>query len=162
MTGSQECQGRTEGSAPCFRLQTIKKRLHFKAANGGTRFSCPGFTMLRAAEAATPGLRFGFTVTRRLGKAVLRNRIRRRLRAAVQAALAEQAFAEQALAGQAFAGQAMDLVILARGAAADLPFATLRADIARAMQRLARREAQKEGPPSSIAKRVLGKGAPLA
>ncbi|MCA0405469.1 MAG: ribonuclease P protein component [Proteobacteria bacterium] len=139
MTADETIKGKADTPSPFFRLETIKKRADFKAANGGPRFSTPGFTMLRAPAAATDRLRFGFTVTKKLGKAVLRNRIRRRLKAAVQAMLK----AESA----SLAGQPMDLVILARQAAADLPFETLSRDLGRATLTLAKRgsEAGKRG-----------------
>lgn len=131
MSESGTIEGKAFGSLPSFRLETIKTRADFKAANAGSRYSTPGFTLLRKPEAASAGIRFGFTVTKKLGKAVLRNRIRRRLRAAVRGALALTA-ADMPPAG-------FDFVVLARSAAADLPFPTLTADIARAMLALARK-----------------------
>lgn len=162
MREENDVKGKAHAPVPFFRLETIKKRPDFKAANGGPRFSTPGFTMLRAPGATTTSLRFGFTVTKKLGKAVLRNRIKRRLRAAVQAMLK--------LESEALAGQPMDLVILARSAAAELPFETLRSDLGRAVLTLAKRgdlpkrgnEAGKPRENTSTAKLVLGKDGPLA
>ena len=70
----------------------LTRRSEFLAAAGGRRFhnerlSAQG--LLRAAAAdvadapADEGLRIGFTITKRVGHATERNRIRRRLRAAV-------------------------------------------------------------------------------
>lgn len=157
MTAEQDIKGKAPTPLPFFRLETIKKRPDFKAANGGARFSTPGFTMLRAPQAAQGSLRFGFTVTKKLGKAVLRNRIRRRLKAAVQAALAE--------IGSQLDGPPMDLVLLARSAAADLPFEVLSRDITRAVLALSKKgnkSAVKHEETPQDAKRTLGKDGPLA
>jgi ribonuclease P protein component len=77
-----------------------------------------------APDAATAQPRFGFTVTKAIGGAVERNRIRRRLKAAV-AAVADAA----ARPGQ-------DYVLIARKAALDLPFETLKKDLERAFHRV--------------------------
>ncbi len=50
----------------------------------GTRFSGPLFAAFCLREAADSGSRIGFTTPRALGKAVVRNRIRRRVREAVR------------------------------------------------------------------------------
>ncbi len=64
--------------------------------------------------------RFGFTVTKKLGNAVTRNRIRRRLKAAIS---------ELAPIG---ARAGFDYVVVARAAAFDRPYPDIIADIARA------------------------------
>src|SRR5438874_13834830 len=64
------------------RLITLKKRADFVAANGGTRLSTPGFLLLvRDRKDADPAMRVGFTVTKKIGGAVVRNRMKRRFRA---------------------------------------------------------------------------------
>jgi ribonuclease P protein component len=52
--------------------------------DGGSRFSSPLFAAFWLRDAQAGGPRVGFTVTRALGNAVVRNRIRRRLREAVR------------------------------------------------------------------------------
>src|SRR5205809_2607617 len=64
------------------RLTTIKKRADFLAANSGRRVATPGFVLLvRDRKDADPAMRVGFTVTKKIGGAVVRNRMKRRLRA---------------------------------------------------------------------------------
>ena len=66
-------------------------------------------------------VRFGLTVTRKIGAAVLRNRIKRRLRAACASVLP--------LHGET----ACDYVLIARADAAQQPFAALLDDLKRAL-----------------------------
>lgn len=71
-------------------------------------------------------LRFGITVTKRIGNAVIRNRIKRRLRAAFHS------IAPNLSADLAF----MDVVAIARIEALTLPFDDLVADLAKGLPRL--------------------------
>ncbi|WP_349359399.1 ribonuclease P protein component [Stappia sp.] len=64
-------------------LPTLKKRAEFLAVAKGGRCARRAF-VLQAAERDGPA-RIGYTVTKKVGNAVERNRIRRRLRAAVRA-----------------------------------------------------------------------------
>lgn len=156
MSETGDIKGKAAAPVPFFRLETIKKRPDFKAANGGARFSTPGFTLLRAPQTQGAGVRFGFTVTKKLGKAVLRNRIRRRLKAAALEALRRLPPTP--------APAAMDLVVLARAAAALLPYPALCEDMARAVTTLSRKGStpRKGGESDAAAKPALGKDAPLA
>src|SRR6059058_6403182 len=64
------------------RLVTITKRADFVAANGGLRATTPGFVLLvRDRKDSDPAMRVGFTVTKKIGGAVVRNRMKRRFRA---------------------------------------------------------------------------------
>ncbi|HZC38811.1 MAG TPA: ribonuclease P protein component [Sphingomicrobium sp.] len=59
----------------------MKKRADFLAANSGRRLSTPGFVLLvRDRKDADPAMRVGFTVTKKIGGAVVRNRMKRRFR----------------------------------------------------------------------------------
>lgn len=110
------------------KLTTLKKRAEFLRIRGGARCPTPPFVLETKPrtdpDAATAKPRFGFTVTKAIGGAVERNRIRRRLKAAV-AAVADAA----ARPGQ-------DYVLIARKAALDLPFETLKKDLERAFHRV--------------------------
>ena len=52
--------------------------------DGGSRFSSPFFAAFCVREPQASGPQIGFTTPRALGKAVVRNRIRRRVREAVR------------------------------------------------------------------------------
>jgi ribonuclease P protein component len=63
------------------RLTTLTRRADFLAANGGKRVPTPGFVLLvRARDDGDDAMRLGITVTRKIGNAVVRNRMKRRLR----------------------------------------------------------------------------------
>ena len=107
-------------------LTTLKSRNEFLAVRGGTRASVP--VCLLEARKRKPGAisyegaRFGFTITKKLGNAVTRNRIRRRLKAALTALESE------------FAAEGFDYVVVARQAAFNRPFADLLGDLRRALE----------------------------
>lgn len=75
---------------------------------------------------AGDGVRVGLTVTKKLGGAVQRNRIRRRLRAAVR-----EVFPFHAEAGK-------DYVLIARSAAHSRKYAAILDDVKQALLRLAK------------------------
>lgn len=67
-------------------MERLKSRREFRAVAGGRRVSKAGFVLqaLKTPEERDRPARFGFTVTKQIGNAVVRNRIRRRLREAVR------------------------------------------------------------------------------
>lgn len=73
-----------------------------------------------------PAKRVGFTVTKKIGNAVVRNRMKRRLRA-----LARDALPLAGLAG-------CDHVLIGRAGGIERDFATLRLDLGRALERARR------------------------
>jgi ribonuclease P protein component len=112
-------------------LVTLKKRAEFLRVRGGARWSTASFVLetkprpdAPGDDAAGPGPRFGFTVTKKLGKAVDRNRIRRRLKSAL-AGLGS----EHARAGH-------DYVLIARAPALSRPFAELKKELEDALHRV--------------------------
>lgn len=63
------------------RLATIRKRSDFLAGNRGLRVARAGFVLLVNRDAAGEGaMRYGITVTKKIGGAVVRNRMKRRFR----------------------------------------------------------------------------------
>jgi ribonuclease P protein component len=67
-------------------LTVISKRADFLAANRGLRNARPGFVLLTRPNQGQ-GLRYGITVTKKIGNAVVRNRMKRRFRELLRAAL---------------------------------------------------------------------------
>jgi ribonuclease P protein component len=63
------------------RLSSLTRRADFLAANRGRRVPMPGFVLLvRPRGDGDPGIRLGITVTKKIGGAVVRNRMKRRFR----------------------------------------------------------------------------------
>lgn len=106
-------------------IKSIKARRDFLALRNGRKASCSAFLLVMRANSANEGAaRVGLTVTKKLGGAVLRNRIRRRLRAA-----SREVFPE-------FAAADADYVLIARKAAYDRNYPALLDDMKRALLRL--------------------------
>lgn len=109
------------------RLARLTERKQFLAAAAhGRRFRSSAFTaQVRDAEgeAGRDGLRLGLTASRKVGDSVERNRIRRRLREAARAALADQT------------ARNCDLVVVARRECLTTDFQTLIADLSVALDR---------------------------
>ncbi|WP_298166067.1 ribonuclease P protein component [Novosphingobium sp.] len=111
----------------------MAKRADFLAANNGIRVARPGFVLLVNPLARPDGLRrFGVTVTKRIGNAVARNRMKRRLRA-----LAREILPAQGIAGA-------DHVLIGRENGIERNFALLRQELEAALSRVA---AGKGDPP---------------
>ncbi|HMI40869.1 MAG TPA: ribonuclease P protein component [Sphingomicrobium sp.] len=69
----------------------MSKRADFLAANAGRRAAMPGFVLLmHPRDDGDPAIRVGYTVTKKIGGAVVRNRMKRRFRALARAILPEQ------------------------------------------------------------------------
>lgn len=117
-------------------VETLKKRSEFLSVTGGARASADAFLMEARARTqvampeSTPeairigSARFGFTVTKKLGNAVTRNRIRRRLREALR------------LAAPLAARAGCDYVLVARPHVLTQPFAELLRDLDSAFRRI--------------------------
>jgi len=103
----------------------LNRRADFLAANGGLRAPTPGFVLLiRPRGDGDPAMRLGLTVSKKVGNAVVRNRMRRRLRELARAILAE--------AGVAGA----DHVLIGRAGGIERPFAQLADDLSNALAKL--------------------------
>jgi ribonuclease P protein component len=95
--------------------------------NGGKRTTTPGFILLvRDRKDADPAMRVGFTVTKKIGGAVVRNRMKRRFRA-----LAREIVPAKGLAGS-------DHVMIGRAKGVERDFGLLRSDLERALDGLHR------------------------
>ena len=113
------------------RPTTIRLRRDFLSASaGGKKFITHSFIVqLRQREEAHPApsadIRFGYTVTKKMGNSVARSRIKRRLREAVK-----KAALPLALPGY-------DYVIISRNKALDCPYGELLRDMEFAFSRIA-------------------------
>jgi ribonuclease P protein component len=103
-------------------LSILRKRAEFLAANKGLRNARVGFVLLTLPNAGA-GKRFGVTVTKKIGNAVVRNRTRRRLKEA-----ARLEFAIDPVAG-------LDLVLIGREGTRARAFPDLRDDLRRALRK---------------------------
>jgi ribonuclease P protein component len=103
----------------------IKKRSDFLAANRGKRYATPGFVLLvKDRQDNDPAIRLGITITKKVGNAVVRNRMRRRFRA-----LALEMLGDNGKAGA-------DHVLIGRDGGIERDFAELRADLSRVLDKL--------------------------
>lgn len=112
-------------------ITVMRKRSEFLAANRGIRVARPGFVLL-ASPNGGKGTRYGVTVTKRIGNAVIRNRMKRRFRELLRAALPETGLTDH------------DHVLIGREGGLERDFAQLRIELAAA---LARALAGKGDPP---------------
>jgi ribonuclease P protein component len=119
--------------APCarpqvaFSLSTLRKRADFLRANAGRRVAMPGFVLLvRPREDEDPGIRIGYTVTKKIGGAVVRNRMKRRFRA-----LAAELLPTHGVAG-------VDYVLIGRAGGVERDFGQLRAELTKALGKAAK------------------------
>jgi ribonuclease P protein component len=105
-------------------MERLRQRADFLAAAAGSKVTAPAF-LLQARKRTDDGpVRFGFTVSKKVGNAVERNRVRRRLREVVRL----------------FAGKRTrtghDYVLVGRRAALKLPFDRMVQDFDGALRRI--------------------------
>jgi ribonuclease P protein component len=106
------------------RLVTISKRKDFLAANAAKRQAMPGFVLLiRDRADGDPSKRLGITVTKKIGGAVVRNRMKRRFRA-----LAREILSDGGKPGS-------DHVLIGRAGGVERDYDLLRADLLTALRR---------------------------
>lgn len=102
----------------------MRRRADFLAANRGLRVARPGFVLL-AHPNHGHGKRYGITVTKKVGNAVVRNRIKRRFRELLRSALPQSGLANH------------DHVLIARDGAIERDYSKLEAELAEALSRAA-------------------------
>lgn len=108
-------------------MERLRQRSDFLAAAGGAKAPAAAF-VLQARERGDGGPpRVGFTVSKKVGGAVERNRVRRRLREIVRLSAAQSL------------RPGNDYVLIGRRAALELPFDRLMKDFAGAVARVHRR-----------------------
>jgi ribonuclease P protein component len=103
-------------------MQRLKKRSEFLRAARGVRRVTPGLTLEICTNPESAALRVGFTATRKIGGAVVRNRAKRRLRAVAAAVIP--------LCGL----PGTDYVLVARQDTATRPFESLKSDLVQAVR----------------------------
>lgn len=100
----------------------LKRRAEFlRAAAKGRKAALPGLVLQALPRQDDAPARVGFTVTRKVGNAVIRNRTRRRLKEAVRLHL------------RLHPVRGVDLVVIGRDATRGRPFADLIDDVRRAL-----------------------------
>ena len=92
------------------------------AANHGLRVARPGFVLLARPNGGL-GKRYGITVTKRIGNAVVRNRMKRRFRELLWAALPDMGLPDH------------DHILIGRETGVERSFTAMQADLAGALRR---------------------------
>jgi ribonuclease P protein component len=105
-------------------MERLRQRADFLAAATGSRAPASGFVLQALQRREDGPVRVGFTVSKKVGNAVERNRVRRRLREVVRLS--------QAAPMQA----GHDYVLIGRRAALRMPFERLVEDFSRALGRV--------------------------
>ena len=105
-------------------MERLRQRADFLAAATGSKAPASAFVLQARKRNDDGPARVGFTVSKKVGKSVERNRVRRRLREIVR--LAEPAWMQ--------AGH--DYVLVGRRAALELPFALMTEDFEGALRRV--------------------------
>jgi ribonuclease P protein component len=112
-------------------IERLKQRADFLAAARGIKASASAFVLQTHPRQDAGPARFGFTVAKKVGNAVERNRVRRRLREMVRAVAARRGH---------------DYVVIGRRAALALPFPQLLAEFERALRHVHERIARRQPP----------------
>ncbi len=105
-------------------MERLKRRVDFRAAAGAMRAPAAAFMVQARCRIEGGAPRVGFTVSRQVGNAVERNRVRRRLREMVG-----RAAAQTLQAGH-------DYVLIGRRAALNRPFDQMLRDFIMAIRRI--------------------------
>ena len=127
----------------------LTKRADFVAAASGRRFHTERMTVQGRPRPdrteGEPRLRIGFTLTKRVGHATERNRMRRRLKSAALDAAAPHA------------DMAADVVVIARRETLSADYRLLVEDLARALKIVTKPKPRPSGPPPSTGDEPRGR-----
>ena len=120
-------------------MERLRRRTDFRAAAAGQRASVGTFVVQARRRAEAGPVRIGFTVSRQVGNAVERNRVRRRLREMVR------------LSQGGGMHDGHDYVLIGRRAALAVPFGQMRQELDAALGRIhdperTRQDAREEKP----------------
>jgi len=127
---------------PSPEIKVMTRRADFLAANRGLRVARPGFVLLTLPNSGL-GKRYGITVTRKIGNAVVRNRMKRRFRALLRELLPEKGLPDS------------DHVLIGREGGIERNFAKMREELEAALSRAS----EGKGDPPRKAYRRTGKPA---
>jgi ribonuclease P protein component len=105
-------------------MDRLRQRADFLAAASGIKVPAAAFVLQARNRRDAGPARFGFTVSKKVGNAVERNRVRRRLREIVRLSAANRLRAGH------------DYVLVGRRAALNLPFARMTQDFEGALRRV--------------------------
>ena len=105
-------------------MSVLTRRADFVAANRDLRVARPGFVLLTLPNDRDE-MRWGVTVTKKIGNAVVRNRMKRRFRALLREMLPQAGL------------PAHDHVLIGREGGVERDFAKLREELAMALSRAA-------------------------
>ena len=110
-------------------IERLKTRAEFLHVRDGSRFAAPSLVLQARARGEKAGdepdvARFGFTASKALGGAVLRNRARRRLKEAVR------------IVGPEHAVPGYDYVLIARAGTVQRRFTEITRDLERALTKV--------------------------
>ncbi len=127
------------------------RRADFLAANRGKRAPMPGFVLLvRERGDGDPAMRLGITVTKKIGGAVVRNRMKRRFRI-----LARELLPVHGVSGA-------DHVLIGRADGVERDFATLRQELEKALRKVAKGGGSPARPPRTPKDKVSSTSAQAA
>lgn len=105
-------------------IPVLTKRSDFLAANRGLRVARPGFVLLTRPNGGQ-GKRYGITVTKKIGNAVVRNRMKRRFRVILRDALIDNGLPDH------------DHVLIGRAGGVERDFAAMEDELVIALERAA-------------------------
>jgi ribonuclease P protein component len=109
-------------------MERLKQRADFLAAATGIKVPAAAFVLPARKRTDDGPVRFGFTVSKKVGNAVERNRVRRRLKEIVRLSDKNRRHDPSTFAGH-------DYVLIGRRAALKLPFARMTDDFEGALRR---------------------------